>query len=206
MFWPLGGGGALRQPCHSYDADSLVLTITSPVWQRHIYSRETIGSVGAGTIVFLSMPLNTSRILRDFAWDRFAPGPVARDETPFSEKLVDGLIDMDSTHAVRLAQDLSKIWPNLVVVEAPRFFANAGYLGKHRFEICQHVDDVYRKRVRGQLSASGIAILDQPANTITEAGTTDLFYDNENPLDDHHASAAYGRLVLEQMMTYAASR
>jgi hypothetical protein len=206
VFWPLGSGGALRQPCHSYDATGHTLTITSPKWQARVYSRETIGSVGAGTIVFLSMPLNTSRILRDYAWDQFAPGPVARHETPLSEKMVDSLIDMDSTHAVRLAQDLSEIWPNMVVVEAPRFFANATYLGKHRFEICQYVDAAYRKRVRGQLSASGIAILDQPPSTVTEAGTTDLRYDNENPLDNHHANAAYGKLVLEQMTDYAASR
>ena len=112
----------------------------------------------------------------------------------------------DSYHKVNLAQDLSKIWPDMVVVEAPRFFANATYLGKHRFEICQYVDSAYRKRVRGQLSASGIAILDKPPSTVTQAGTTDLRYDNENPLDNHHANAAYGKLVLEQMTAYAASR
>lgn len=203
MFWPLGGGGALRRPCHIYDKGSASLTTTSPRWENRVFSRETIGSLGAGTMVFLSMPLNTSRILRDYAWYKFAPSDLAETETPLSQGMVESLIDLDVSHALNLTKDLSRVWPDLVVVEAPRFFENASYLSKHRFKICQYIDAAYRRRVKATLTKWGIAVLKQPSITVTGAGTTDLAYDNENPLDQHHANAAYGKLVLQQMLSHA---
>jgi hypothetical protein len=101
--------------------------------------------------------------------------------------------------------DLARVWPRLVVIEAPRFFANANYLQKHRLEICQYVDASYRKRVAAKLAEAGIPILAQPEITITELGTTDLAFDHEDPADQHHANAQFGKLVLERMLAYAAA-
>lgn len=201
IFWPLGKGAAVRRQCHSFDAATQTLRTASRVWNNRVFSKETIGAVGPDAVVVVSLPLNSSRILRDYSWDTHAPWHLAKGEFALSDRMVEKMIDSDSIHALNLVRDLAKVWPRTAVIEAPRFFANASYLKKKRLDICRHVDATYRDKICGILAAAGIDVIAQPAMTITDEGTTALSFDHHDPKDDHHANEAYGKLALEEIIT-----
>lgn len=202
-FWPLGNGGAVREACHRYAPDKGEVTTTSPVWQNRVFSRETLSAVGSDAILAVSLPLNTSRILRDHSWHTHAPWRLAHGEFALSDRMVARMIDDDSVHALNFVRDLSKLWPRIAVIEGPRFFPDASYLRKARLDVCQYVDTAYRERVSGLLGECGIDVIGQPPSTITEQGMTSLDYDHPDPGDDHHANEAYGKLVIEDLFRYA---
>lgn len=201
-FWPLGNGGAVREPCHSYDRDLQEVTTTSPVWQNRVFSKDTISAIGPDAVVAVSLPLNTSRILRDYSWHTHAPWHLARGEFALSGRMVERMIDDDSVNALNLVRDLSQVWPALAVIEAPRFFPDAAYLKKARLDVCRYIDECYRNRVAATIGQFGLDVIAQPRATITDQGTTSLLYDHPDPGDDHHANAAYGHLVLEDLFRH----
>lgn len=201
-FWPLGKGGALRSQCHVFDAASQVLRTMSRSWNNRVFSKEAIGAVGPDAVLVVSLPLNSSRILRDYSWETHTPWHLAKDEFALSDRMVERMIDDDSIHALNLVRDLARIWPQTAVIEAPRFFANASYLGRKRLDVCRHVDAAYRDRVRGILAEAGIDVIAQPAATVTDEGMTALSFDHHDPQDDHHANEAYGKLALEEIGAY----
>lgn len=202
-FWPLGKGAAVRRQCHAFDADTRTLRTASRSWTNRVFSRETIGAVGSDAVLAVSLPLNTSRILRDYSWETHAPWHLAQDEFALSDRMVEKMIDGDSIHALNMVRDLVRIWPRTAVIEAPRFFANASYLAGRRLDVFRHVDAAYRGRVRGILAAAGIDVIAQPAATVTDEGMTALLFDHHDPQDDHHANEAYGKLALEEIVAYA---
>ena len=202
VFWPLGKGAALRRKCHAFDAATLTLRTASRVWVDRVFSRETIGAMGSDTVLAVSLPLNTSRILRDYSWETYAPWHLAQAEFALSDQMVEAMIDGDSIHALNMVRDIAQIWTRTAVIEAPRFFANASYLSRKRLDVIRHVDAAYRDRVRAMLAKAGIDVIPQPAATITDKGMTALSFDHHDPQDDHHANEAYGKLVLEEIGAY----
>lgn len=202
-FWPLGKGAGVRRKCHVFDADMRTLQTASRSWINRVYSRETIGAVGPDAILVVSLPLNTSRILRDYSWGTHTPWQLALGEFALSDRMVEKMIEGDTVHALNLVGDLVKVWPQTAVIEAPRFFANASYLSGKRLDVFKYVDAAYRERVRGILAAAGIDVIAQPTATITDEGMTALAFDHHDPQDDHHANEAYGKLALEQTIAYA---
>ncbi|MCF3974710.1 hypothetical protein [Paracoccus salsus] len=202
-FWPLGKGSGVRVPCHVFNADAGSVTTTPELWRNREFSQKTIAAIDPDAIVVVSLPLNTSRILRDYSWHTHAPWHLATEELALSDQVIAKMIERDSIHAVNLVRDLALIWPALAVVEAPRFFANASYLTAKRLDVCLYVDTVYRQTVRQELAAAGVDVVAQPAATILPQGTTALKYDHPDPADDHHANEAYGRLVLDDIIRYA---
>lgn len=204
-FWPLGKGGAIRERCHTYDDVRKELTITSPNWEKRTFSRESLSELSPETFLFLSLPANTSRILRGYSWNTHVPWRLASGEAPLSDRLVEEMIDQDCRYSLELTIDLARVWRNFAVIEAPRFFANATYLKVFRQDVCQHIDSAYRSRVRDALTRHGIHLVAQPDVTISDDGTTKLDFDHENPLDNHHANAWYGGLVLKLLAEHADS-
>lgn len=202
-FWPLGKGGALRRKCHIFDEAAQTLQTTPRAWRNRVFSKEDMAAVGDDAILAVSLPMNTSRILRDYSWETHAPWHLARDEVALSDRMIRDMIDGDSIHALNMVRDLARIWPRTAVIEAPRFFTNASYLTVKRLDICRHVDAAYRTRVRSILAEAGIDVIAQPDRTIEKGGTTALPFDHPDPQDDHHANDAYGKLALEDVIAYA---
>lgn len=201
-FWPLGKGAAVREKCHKFDSATQVLTTISRSWRNRVFSSETIASEGIDVNVVISLPLNTSRILRDYSWDTHAPWSISRDETALSDAMVDEIIAGDAIHALNMAFDLVKIWPQTAVLEAPRFFSNASYLEGKRIDVFTYIDTIYRKKIRNILNDAGVNVISQPDITITEDGTTALEFDHDDPTDDHHANDSYGKLALEAILAH----
>lgn len=206
-FAPLGRGGEAVTDFFSVLDCGLSVTTHGDGWRNRTFSRETVQINGQEAVLVLSMPLNTSRILRDYSWARNVPWSFKSKniEIALSDTLLHELISYDSGNSIRFAVALQNAGVDVVILEGPRFFENADYLESCRFEVCQYVDEAYRRYVGRVLSENGLEIIAQPPQTITDYGTTNLEYDHPDPSDNHHANVAYGGLVLEHVIEFAKS-
>ncbi|RMC36116.1 hypothetical protein C9E81_05270 [Paracoccus alkanivorans] len=206
-FLPLGKGSAVPRKFYEHDAEAGIVRTIAPGWQNTEFTAGMQKSSSQRQLLVVSLPLNTSRILRDVSWHTHVPWQLRRSEaeTPLSDQLVERLIDQDSRYAIGFMTALIAIGLDAVVLEAPRFFETASYLPRTRLEVCQYIDALYRERVRAGLAAAGVGVIDQPAETISDRGTTRLEYDHEDPRDTHHANALYGQLALDRILSYAAA-
>ena len=202
-FWPLGKGAGARQAFFDVGAEGVTTHFRS--WHNRTYTPDAMAEISPDAVLVVSLPMNTSRILRDYSWHSHAPWRLAKEEIALSDAVVSALIEQDSQYAVEFVLALKKIWPRTAVIEAPRFFRNASYLESQRFEVCRYVDQLYRAQVGDRLGAAGVDVIAQPRETITVDGATDLAYDHENPDDDHHGNAHYGLAALRAVLAYAAA-
>lgn len=156
-------------------------------------------------LLVLSLPINTSRILRDVSWDTHVPWRLRQSdhETPLSDAFVNRLIDQDSGYAIDYTVALAELGMNVAVLEAPRFFEDAGYLKHCRLDVIQFIDKLYRQRVVDRLGEKGVGVIPQAPHTISDMGATKMEFDNERQGDVHHANLVYGQIVLEQIQNYA---
>lgn len=204
-FARLGKGGIARTDFFEVDEPASAVRISAPEWNTVVFSRD--GGRWPDLVV-LSLPINSSRILRGFSWDTQVPWQLKQgdDESTLSDALVDGLIDQDSGYATAYAIALAELGLPVAVIEAPRFFEDAPYLNKCRFDVIHHIDTRYRQRVTERLANNGVDVITQPVETIDVRGTTKMDFDNEREGDIHHANAAYGQIVLEQIRLYGATK
>lgn len=205
-FWPLGPGSALRERVHVFDSEAGTLTTVSARWKRNrTFSDHAIRKIGEDALLVVSLPLNTSRILRDTRLDTHVPWPLAREEQAISNQVLAAMIDRDSRHALAMVQDLARIWPRIAVIEAPRFFARTVVQKGLRLDVSRHVDAAYRAQVGAALALAGIAVIEQPSATLDpEGGTLDRFK-HEDPEDGHHGNSDYGALALQAILRHADS-
>jgi hypothetical protein len=204
-FASLGKGGVATSRFFEVDETGDSVRITAETWNKLEFSRAGQRDKPVPGLLVLSLPLNTSRILRDYSWDTHVPWFLKRDEheVAISDAFVEGLIDQDSCHTIDYAVALSDLGISIAVLEAPRFFEDAAYLKRCRLDVIQHVDRLYRQRVGQRLAGHGISVIPQPPQTIGDLGTTRMAFDNEKPRDVHHANAAYGQLALDQIQSFA---
>lgn len=207
-FSGLGKGGVARNRFFEVDDTGDSVRITAESWNKLEFSRSGMGDTPLPDLLVISLPMNTSRILRDFSWDTHVPWLLKRHESEvaISDAFADCLIDQDSCHATDYAIALSSLGISVAVLEAPRFFEDAIFLKRCRLDVIQHVDTLYRERVGQRLAPHDIGIISQPPQTISDLGTTKMAFNNENPRDVHHANAAYGQLALDQIQSFAAKR
>ncbi len=198
---PLGAGSGVLKPFFSVDEDTGEVSTHADGWRNRTFSKELLADENDATpLIALSLPINTSRILRDFGWHSHAPWQLCEgDELPLSDQAVERLIEQDSQYAVGFAEALKSVGLDVLVIEGPRFFEDAKYLDRNRFEVCQYIDALYRSTVQGKLATAEISVLQQPEETITDYGTTVVDYHVENPNDVHHANASYGRMMLDRL-------
>lgn len=202
VFWPLGKGAGAREAF--FDVGLQGVTTTYSKWHNRTFSNQSLAEVSTDALLVVSLPLNTSRILRDYSWNRHVPWRLVKGEIALSDAVVSAMIEQDSQHAINFVIELQRIWNSVAVLEAPRFFRNASYLDHYRFDVCSYIDQTYRAQVSARLHTAGIKIIVQPSETIASDGTTDLAYDHENPDDDHHGNMKYGLATLRAVIDCAA--
>jgi len=206
-FAPLGRGGEAVTDFFSVSECKSAVTTHGKGWRNRTFSPEMVRINDMVAALVLSMPMNTSRILRDYSWARNVPWRLKNknSEIAISDAVLSELIHYDSRNSICFALALQDAGIDVMVLEGPRFFENADFLKSCRFEVCRYVDETYRAYVADVLSENGVEIIAQPPETITEFGTTDLKYDHPDPSDNHHANAEYGRLLLGHVMEHVAS-
>ncbi|MBF9058679.1 hypothetical protein HKCCSP123_05735 [Rhodobacterales bacterium HKCCSP123] len=206
-FHPFGPGGEAATAFFALSDEGTSVTTRAARWRNLTLDRDSFaGPTGQGAIIALSLPMNTSRVLRGFGWDRHVPWALRGegDEIPLSDQAVLRIIEQDCGPSVAFARAVASLGLDVIVVEGPRFFAHATYVGRLRREVCREIDRRYRAHVGEALELSGIPVLRQPERTITPDGLTDEAFRHENPKDTHHANADYGRLVMAALIALAA--
>ena len=152
-YWPLGAGGEVATPFFHHAPETSSLHTTVKGWRNRVYSKETLSFDGSLALVALSLPLNTSRILRDYSWGTHVPWHLQKTqvETPLSDAVVQSLCEQDYRHALAFIAGLLACEIPIVVIEGPHFFEHAPYLKTHRLDVCSYIDATYRKAVRTKL-------------------------------------------------------
>lgn len=202
-FVPLGPGGRARSRFFAIEDGGKTVAITEPDWTQHRFNREAMPSADAK--LFLSLPLNTSRIHRLHGWERHVPWSLKRDEReiPLSDSMLDAMIDADSRHTIAFAVALKEAGLDVSVVAAPTLFAHHPVLEQAPEGVPAFVEDRYRARVSKQLSEAGIPIIEQPAETLDGDGRTSTDFSNPRSHDVHHGNVDYGRLTLDKIVAAA---
>lgn len=206
-FWPLGRGGETTNQFFRVSNDKAIVETIVSGWRNRVFSKESLLIDNIEPILILSMPLNTSRILRDFSWNTHSPWAMVKRgrSIAISDSFLRDLFYEDSKYSVAFAEALQNVCDSVVVLEAPRFFRSADYLDNYPFDVCQLIDKKYREFVSGALLDKGIKIINQPKITILDDGTTDLKFDHPDPTDNHHANSEYGKIVLTEILRFAAN-
>ncbi len=89
-FWPLGAGKLVTTPFYTHDAAAAAVHTHVRKWRNRTFSLDTLDFNGAPALLALSLPLNTSRILRDHAWDTHVPWRLKK--SPDEVALSDGVV------------------------------------------------------------------------------------------------------------------
>lgn len=207
-FWPLGRGGLAVTEFFHHDKSARKVTITAEEWAKPIFSNEEVAKLGERVLIAVSLPVNSSRILREYSWINHVPWRFKQGvaEMALSDAVLEAIFDQDSRNALAFVAALSEIGLDVVVVEGPRFFASSPHLKQTRFEVATGIEDSYRAHVRRRLSQLGIASIAQPTETVAADGCTKTSFHHENPKDPHHANAAFGLLMLNDIQRHADAR
>lgn len=197
-FVPLGPGTIVREDFFKTEGKHVVVET-----KRH--ARLPLPDATPDAVYAVSLPLNTSRILRAFEWDKFVPWYMVQNasEMPLSQEALLRLIRSDVDKAIEFVAALSGLGLDVAVVEAPMFFDDANYLATFRFDVCKEVAALYRNYVLGRLVELKVGAVLQPQSTLTSRGTTELAYNHEDPEDVHHGNARFGRVMLDELVKYA---
>lgn len=201
VFQPLGTGAEAAKPVHVFDAASGEVRITAASWQKRVFSRNAIAEFGTDAAVIVSLPFQSQRLLRLHAWQKFVPWKFAEAEFALSDQMVQAMAAEACFPALAFVRDVHKIWPRTYVLESPRLFANSVWFRKFRPEVVRHVDRLFRDHARSTLLGMGVGVIDQSTETVdADCGLTAPAFDHENPADDHHANAAFGRIAVTAVL------
>lgn len=205
-YWPLGKGGGVTTPFFTHDQQAKSVSTIVSGWRNRTYAKDTLTFDGAQALVALSMPLNTSRILRDYSWHTHVPWHLQKSDTefPLSDSVIQAIMAQDYGHALAFVVALQACDIKTVVIEAPHFFESSPYLKHARLDVCAYIDAQYRATVRTKLAALGVDVIDQPSHTLTAVGSTKPAFSHKDPKDTHHANPKFGALMFENIIAYGA--
>lgn len=206
LYWPLGPGGQVVTPFFDYNAEANSVRITAPNWRKMSYSKDSLTFDGTQALLALSMPLNTSRILRDHDWVTHVPWHLVQspDEAPLSDAVVAAILEQDYRYSIAFVEALLACGIQVVVIEGPHFFEHARYVKRMRLDVVTYIDTQYRETVIAKLAHLGVDVIRQRSETLTHQNSTKKKFKHESSTDQHHASAKYGTLVYEDLIAYAA--
>ena len=204
-FLPLGQGYGSLINFFEVDKAAQTVAITHEEWEKHSFSQQSLNKDGDFKLLVVSMPINSSRILRDCSWHRHVPWSMKKGakEAPLSDALVQSIIQHDCAKSIEFMTALASVGIKVAVIEGPRFFDHARYLQRKRIDVCLEIERRYRSFARDKLNAVGIDVIAQPPETISQVGTTHPDFRHLNPKDRHHANAEYGRLACLAVLEYA---
>jgi hypothetical protein len=206
-FRPIGAGSIVYEKFFRVDeAKGKVIVKTRRLGQIRLPLDTE--DTGADAVYAISLPLNTSRILRDYDWRNYVPWNLVRkaSEKPLSDEAVLRLIRSDTDRAIAFAEALADRGLEVIVIEAPMFFEDAPYLSRQRLDVCLEVARRYCDYVIGRLSARKIRVARQPRSTLTKDGTTDMAYHHEKPNDIHHGNTIFGVAMLQEIARMAGTK
>lgn len=212
VFWPLGAGTMVQTEFYRLEPENGVVQTTLPK-RKHAdlddrtFSVEKVRIGGRDPVVVVSMPMNRQRFVREGGFQTHVPWSMVKsdDEAPISDRALEAMMRDDVARALSFVRDLKQIGLEVAVMDAPVQFRHARLLNTARPDVILHVGDRFQRFVRAELAAMGIPLITQPPQVIAEDGMMDAAYRHDDPKDQHHGNAAYGKLMMARIKDFVAT-
>lgn len=211
-FYPLGRGGVVPQRFFDVDEAEGVVRIVAEEWHPLSFPvPDASGDVRRGDLYCVCLPCNTSRFLRDYDWVTYVPWQLkeSSSEAPISDAVLERMIGGDVDQALAFVEALKTVGLDVCVADSPRYFKHANYLRRTRLDVCVFLSEAYRSYVAKRLDAMEIPVIAQRPETIGADGETLADYRREQragKIDQQHANAEFGAMMVEDLLAYAANR
>ena len=193
-FFVLEGNG-IRWTCEDYAKGFLNIA------GREIMAREP------GIIYGVCVGFHSGEIVRAPSWRQFRPWRIAAPGlVPVSDGVVREAVNEYSRYVIELYDAMMRLDIPFFVIQAPPFrrehpcIAREGSLA----DVAAEVDRLFRKTITDALAARGLVDVPPPRVTMDEKGFLLPEYAVGGD-DPHHANAAYGKLLMMDVLKAAAA-
>jgi hypothetical protein len=196
-FLPLGVGSVSLTDFFQVDQAARNVKVTHKKWNNVTFSQQMLNNNEGLKLLVLSLPINSTRLLREHSWHRHVPWRLKKHdrEIPLSDAVIRTIIEQDCTKSIEFAKALHMVGIKVAVMEGPRFFTDAPHLARKRVEVCADIEQRCREFAHAQIQNANIPLIKQPAKTIDPAGNTKAEFRHIAPKDFTHGNAAYGQLA-----------
>lgn len=195
---PLGSGLAI--PTAFFEERSGAVEIVNESYREWI--RTILGPIENGQPLLVSAPLHPVRVWRHADWRDFCPLPDCSDcgRRHLSTRLVEEIIDADSTSPIRFCEALAKLGYRVYAIEAPRPFRHHSAVEANGPRTVLYLDDFYRRRVKARLAQGGVTVIECPEHCYEDEGFMLDSYRHDHPSDEHHGNRAFGAEVWKRIL------
>jgi len=199
---PLGGGHLLPTPFFRDAGDHAA--VVDPNYRQAF---ERLPPEGAGyDAIGLSMPLWPMRLLHQMNWGKWSLSEEIEGRRPVSHAVFREMVMADQKYVLLLAELLQRCGLEVFAVSAPTLFRDHNSLKRlppaHGLKIFQ----TYRAIICAELDARKVDIIDIPPQCLDDEGFMKQDYRHEDPKDEHHGNAAFGRLMMQAVEDWAAAK
>lgn len=196
---PLGGGHLLPTPFFEDAGD--YARIVNPEYQRMFAQLppKSDPNAPATQAIGLSMPLWPMRVVHKMVWGRCTLAERIGSRTPVSRAAFRHAVLADQKYVLALAALLQRQGLLVFAVSPPGLFADHATLRHLAPAHVLHIFNSYRAIMIDQLKQHNIPIVDIPLHCLGADGFMRPEFRHEDPKDQHHANAAFGRLILESV-------
>ena len=194
---PFGNSSHYLQPFFEEKKDHVHITRTSA-----LIAVKRLPSPGEDyDAAFFSGTLNSTRLWR-YRCGAFSPLANTEGKAPISSGLLRRAVQDHTRYLLDFMAALKRHGVNIHVVEGPRPFRHHDAVRPDGGEMVQFIDRFYRSQVREALQALDVPAIDLPAASYDRDGFTLDKYRHDNPNDQHHANAAFGKLAFQEIAGY----
>ena len=197
---PLGGGHLLPTPFFEDGGDHAI--ITEPLYAKNL--ARIPPDKGFAGVIGLCMPLWPMRVQNQIVWSDFCLMPTQPGRHPVSEAVFRQIVLADQAYVLKLIDLLQRQGTRLIAVSPPGLFRDHGTVRKMPGPAALHMFQAYRTIMVDQLVARAVPIVDIPRQCLDAEGYMESAYRSEDSGDHHHANAAFGALMIDQIVRVVA--
>ncbi|MCL4676937.1 MAG: hypothetical protein KJZ59_13240, partial [Pararhodobacter sp.] len=150
----------------------------------------------------LCMPMWFGRVLRDFVEDDLTLASIGEGGRLISAALFRHMVLRDQQPALDLTVFLRDLGTPVFVVDPPTVFRENRYLNRVSVARLLGFVAAHRAVMKDELARLGIPLVERPADS-TRDGFMRQQFRRKDPTDRHHANAAFGELMLDQIAARA---
>ena len=195
---PLGGGLSIAGNFFRCRTDHV--EITNPKFRARI---ERIPPAESSyDAVVLSTVLYSRPLWYKEDWAAYGLPGMSKGRIPVSNSLLRRVILDDSKYLISFLKHLRNLGIAVCVVEGPRPFRHNIEVQRVGPDTVRHLDARYRSLTMEVLAREDIPVIPLPDSVFDEEGFMLEEYRHDNPKDKTHGNAAFGRLMMLEVVRY----
>lgn len=192
---PLGGGHLLPTPFFEDCGDHAA--IVAPLYLKNFARLPP--DAGFTGVIGLCMPLWPMRVQHKIVWSDHCLAPTLPGRHPISNAVFRQMVLADQAHVLRLIDLFRRQGILVIAVSGPGLFRDHATVRKLPGHSALQMFQTYRAIMLDQLEARKVPTVDIPRQCLDTEGYMTSDFRNEDPDDDHHANAAFGALMIDQI-------